>query len=96
MVCGADGVPEPDIIWVKTSSDKEIGKGEHFTIANTSESDDGTYRCTARNELGSDSKEVTLNVQSKCTLKNLILRTFTVGNTSGSDDGTYTMVYSKK
>ena len=65
MVCRADGVPRPTVYWVKTSNEKRVGEGEQFTIANTSGSDDGKYTCNAKNELGGDSREVTLNVQSK-------------------------------
>ena len=67
MVCGTKGVPKPKVTWRKISDNnvKIVGYGEKFTIANTKGSDDGTYTCTARNELGSDAKEVTLNVQSK-------------------------------
>ena len=66
MVCGAEGVPEPIVTWRKTSNQKIVGYGKKFTIANTKGSDDGRYICIARNELGDDAKEVTLNVQSKC------------------------------
>ena len=65
MVCRAEGVPTPRIEWKKTSNSKIVGYGEQLQIVNTSGSDDGTYTCTAINELGSDSREVTLNVQSK-------------------------------
>ena len=70
MVCRADGVPAPTITWIKTGSSKILGTGEQFVITDTSGNDDGTYRCTAKNELGDDSKDVTLNVRSKfmCTL----------------------------
>ena len=47
-----------------SGDEKIVGQGEQFTIANTSGSDDGKYTCRAKNELGSDSREVTLNVQS--------------------------------
>ena len=67
MVCGTKGVPKPKVTWRKISDnhDKIVGYGEKFTIANTKGSDDGRYTCTASNQLGSDAKEVTLNVQSK-------------------------------
>ena len=65
MVCRANGVPTPKIIWKKTGSGKELGYGEQFVIVRTKGSDDGTYTCTAANELGQDAREITLNVQSK-------------------------------
>ena len=66
MVCGADGVPRPTITWKKTSSGRIIGEGEEFHIVAASETDDGVYICFAQNELGDDSREVKLEVQSKC------------------------------
>ena len=65
MVCWTEGVPKPKVTWKKSSNDQIVGDGEMFTIVNTTGLDDGKYTCTARNELGTDSKEVTLNVQSK-------------------------------
>ena len=65
MVCRANGVPTPKIIWKKSGNSKELAYGEQFLIVDTSGSDDGTYTCTATNDLGQDSREITLNVQSK-------------------------------
>ena len=68
MVCGADGVPRLTITWKKMSSGKIVGRGEEFHIVAASEIDDGVYICSAQNELGDDSKGVTLQVQSKCSM----------------------------
>ena len=65
MVCGADGVPRPTITWKKMGSGKIIGQVEEFHIMSTSENDSGGYTCTARNDLGADSRELKLRVQSK-------------------------------
>lgn len=65
MVCWTEGVPKPKVTWKKSSNDQIVGDGEMFTIVNTTGLDDGKYTCTARNELGTDSKEVTLNVQTR-------------------------------
>ena len=65
MVCGADGVPRPTITWKKMSSGRIVGEGEEFHIVAASETDDGVCICFAQNELGDDSKGVTLQVQSK-------------------------------
>ena len=65
MVCRADSVPQAWITWTKTGSSEILAYGERFNILNTRKDDDGTYTCTARNYLGSDSRIVTLNVQSK-------------------------------
>ena len=66
MVCGADVVPRPTITWKKMSSGRIVGEGEEFHIVAASKTDDGVYICFAQNELGDDSKGVTLQVQSKC------------------------------
>ena len=66
LECRAKGVPQPRIIWTRSGSSKELGYGEQFLIVNTKGSDDGTYRCIARNDIGQqDSVDVILNVQSK-------------------------------
>lgn len=65
MMCGADDVRRPTIMWEKMSSGKIVGQGEEFAITSTSEDDGGGYTCTARNDLGADSRELTLRVQSK-------------------------------
>ncbi|XP_068687443.1 protein turtle homolog B-like isoform X1 [Montipora foliosa] len=65
MVCWTEGVPKPKVTWKKSSNDQIVGDGEMFTIVNTTGLDDGKYTCTATNELGTDSKEVTLNVQTR-------------------------------
>ena len=64
------GVPQPTIIWTRSGSSKELAYGEQFLIVNTKGSDDGTYLCIARNDVGQqDSIDVTLNVQSKYAVK---------------------------
>ncbi|XP_078379822.1 hemicentin-2-like isoform X2 [Oculina patagonica] len=67
MVCRANGVPTPEIIWRKSGSNKELASGEEFSIVHTSGSDDGKYTCTAKNDLGQDSREITLNVRTRPT-----------------------------
>ena len=80
LVCRAKGVPQPRIIWTRSGSSKELAYGEQFLIVNTKGSDDGTYRCIARNDIGQqDSVDVILNVQSKYavqvyTLRGVLLR----------------------
>ena len=66
LVCRANGVPQPRIIWTRSGSSEELAYGEQFLIVNTKGSDDGTYRCIAKNDIGQqDSVDITLNVQSK-------------------------------
>ena len=62
MVCRAEGVPLPLITWLK--SGKNVGSGQRLQISNTEESADGVYTCRARNELGNDTREIRLTVQS--------------------------------
>ncbi|XP_078379865.1 protein turtle homolog B-like isoform X3 [Oculina patagonica] len=68
MVCRANGVPTPEIIWRKSGSNTQLASGEEFSIVHTSGSDDGTYTCTAKNDLGQDSREITLSVQTRPTI----------------------------
>ena len=70
MVCRAKGVPQPRIIWTRSGSSKELAYGKQFLIVNPKGSDDNTYRCIARNNIGQqDSIDVILNVQSKYVVK---------------------------
>nr|XP_058946995.1 fibroblast growth factor receptor-like [Pocillopora verrucosa] len=62
LTCRAKGVPQPTITWRKIEDELNC-LGEHCIIRNISGKNDGTYRCVARNELGEDWKEITLNVQ---------------------------------
>lgn len=65
MVCYTEGVPRPTVTWKKASNEEIVGYGEVLTIANITGRYDGKYTCTAENELGTDSKRITLHVQSK-------------------------------
>ena len=59
-------MPQPRIIWTRSDSGNELANGEQFLIVNTTGHNDGSYRCTARNDIGEqDSVDVILNVQSK-------------------------------
>ncbi|XP_056137618.1 neuronal cell adhesion molecule-like [Lampris incognitus] len=59
LECIAEGLPTPEISWMKVSGDFPAKRTSflHFQktlrIVNVSESDAGDYRCTARNRLGS-------------------------------------------
>ncbi|XP_049430761.1 neuronal cell adhesion molecule-like isoform X13 [Epinephelus fuscoguttatus] len=59
MECIAEGLPTPEISWTKVSSDLPAKRTSflHYQktlrIVDVSESDEGDYRCTARNRLGS-------------------------------------------
>lgn len=65
MLCRADGLPKPHVIWRKKGSSEVLGIGEQFHVFNAQNIDNGLYSCAASNYLGEDTKEVTLNVQSK-------------------------------
>ncbi|XP_015771107.1 PREDICTED: hemicentin-2-like isoform X8 [Acropora digitifera] len=65
MVCYTEGIPRPIVTWQKASNDEIVGYGEVLTIANITGSYDGKYTCTAENELGTDSKGITLHVQTR-------------------------------
>ena len=65
MLCRADGLPKPKIVWKKKGSSEVLEIGEQFHVLNAQDIDNGLYSCTASNYLGEDTKEVTLNVQSK-------------------------------
>ncbi|KAL9964644.1 hypothetical protein ACROYT_G028318 [Oculina patagonica] len=65
MACHADGVPQPTITWMKTGNSEILTRGEQLQIFNSSSGDDGTYTCIAKNYLGNDSTEITLNVQTR-------------------------------
>ncbi|XP_070686199.1 neuronal cell adhesion molecule-like [Pempheris klunzingeri] len=59
MECIAEGLPTPEISWIKVSGDLPAKRTSflHYQktlrIVNVSESDAGDYRCTGRNRLGS-------------------------------------------
>jgi len=66
LVCRAKGVPQPRIIWTRSGNSEVLSCGEQFVILNTKGSDNGIYRCIARNDIDQqDSKDIILNVQSK-------------------------------
>lgn len=69
MLCRADGLPKPTIIWRKKGSGEVLANGEQFHLLNAQSTDDGSYSCTTSNYLGEDTKEVMLNVQTHPKIK---------------------------
>ena len=68
--CTAGGKPLPVITWTKVSNNSNVS----FPLTITGKEDEGSYRCTAQNGVGSpDSKDVFVTVASKIILKELFL-----------------------
>ena len=69
LSCVAKGDPKPLISWIK--DDIHLTNGNRFlvnlsgelTIRDIGKNDEGTYRCVARNDIGSHSKEVRVVVR---------------------------------
>ena len=66
--CTAGGKPLPVITWTKVSDNNTVS----FPLTITGKEDEGSYRCTAENGVGSPaSKDVFVTVASKIILKEL-------------------------
>jgi len=68
--CSAQGNPPPAITWFRGSSAVPIGSGQPthslggaLSISNVQLSNAGIYRCIASNAAGSDTSEITIQVQ---------------------------------
>nr|XP_033940472.1 neuronal cell adhesion molecule-like isoform X16 [Pseudochaenichthys georgianus] len=70
MECIAEGLPTPEVSWIKVSGDLPAKRTfflhyqKTLRIVNVSESDAGEYRCTARNRLGSVHHTIKVNVKA--------------------------------
>ncbi|KAJ4938682.1 hypothetical protein JOQ06_003291 [Pogonophryne albipinna] len=70
MECIAEGLPTPEVSWIKVSGDLPAKRTfflhyqKTLRIVNVSESDAGDYRCTARNSLGSMHHTIKVNVKA--------------------------------
>ncbi|XP_034074536.1 neuronal cell adhesion molecule-like isoform X6 [Gymnodraco acuticeps] len=70
MECIAEGLPTPEVSWIKVSGDLPAKRTfflhyqKTLRIVNVSESDAGDYRCTARNRLGSVHHTIKVNVKA--------------------------------
>ena len=62
--CSADGLPKPEIIWVKKNNGRAV-IGNYFTLENALPEDSGNWTCRASNLMGTDTANVELIVASK-------------------------------
>ena len=61
--CTADGYPTPSITWTKVSDNSVVS----FPLTITGKENEGLYRCTANNSIGSPvTKEVNIIVHREC------------------------------
>ena len=76
--CVADGNPTPNITWTRVSDNKAVS----FPLIVSGKQDEGDYKCTASNGVGSpDSRIFNVFVQSKLILNCFPLLLITWGNT---------------
>ncbi|XP_026166559.1 neuronal cell adhesion molecule-like isoform X8 [Mastacembelus armatus] len=70
LECIAEGLPTPEISWTKVSSDfpaqrtSTLHYQKTLRIVNVSESDEGDYHCTARNQFGSAHHTIRVTVKA--------------------------------
>ena len=63
LSCTADGNPTPSITWTKVSDDSQVS----FPLTITGKQNEGLYRCTADNGIGSPvTEDITIVVYSEC------------------------------
>ncbi|NWV42606.1 HMCN1 protein, partial [Grantiella picta] len=78
LPCSAQGVPAPSVSWFRGSSAVPTADGQFLqspdgalSISSVQPPDAGTYSCVATNAAGSDSAEVTVQVQESPTIEDL-------------------------
>ena len=71
LVCDADGLPKPDITWMKDGTELATTSGSQYTVQRTGSlqlsevtvNDSGLYECIATNDAGTARRQVVLSVQ---------------------------------
>lgn len=70
LQCTAEGNPVPEVRWTFQNQNRTTGRQHTPLIIDKAKSADaGQYTCIATNELGTDTKTVSLTVQGKTDLK---------------------------
>lgn len=64
LSCSADGLPKPEIIWVKRNSGRAV-IGNFFTLENALPEDSGNWTCRASNLMGTDTANLELIVATE-------------------------------
>ena len=70
FTCAADGLPKPEVVWVKQGSKLSPGRSEVeersvLRIRGVTSEDAGEYRCHAENIAGAIEASAFLQIQSK-------------------------------
>ena len=74
ILCPADGIPAPSILWLKDNvplldfpytNIRELGGGRQLEMRNVQVGDEGMYKCQATNVAGQKSKSFKLRVLSE-------------------------------
>ncbi|KAK2540204.1 Hmcn1 [Columba guinea] len=76
--CSAQGIPPPTVAWFRARGAVPTGDGQFshspdgaLSISNVQLPDAGVYKCVASNVAGSDTSEITLQVQESPTIEDL-------------------------
>ncbi|OPJ77524.1 hemicentin-1 isoform B [Patagioenas fasciata monilis] len=76
--CSAQGIPPPAVTWFRARGAVPTGDGQFshspdgaLSISNVQPPDAGVYKCVASNVAGSDTSEITLQVQESPTIEDL-------------------------
>ena len=67
LTCNVSGDPFPEVIWSKDGQSLSLfnATGPVLHLVNVTREDVGSYKCTAKNKVGEDSRPVLVNVACK-------------------------------